>query len=188
MLLARDQLLEANEFSLNQVSHLLPPQSLSYLRILMVEMVDLHIRKAAGYSGLDTNDTWTNFRRAERLGIPAWQGVLVRKLDKTSRVENMVRDRRNNQLGPSEGLRQELIDDASYDLICISILDESTPGVRTVSPVKNPGAHDVCCVCFFNYAEVKRSGNKYHVWCYDMHLRAHNPPPETLVKKNRSRE
>lgn len=54
--------------------------------------------------------------------------------------------------------------------------------------IKDPDSKDVCCICFFNYAEIKRSGNKYHVGCYDSHLRTHSPPPEYLVKKNRSKE
>lgn len=97
---------------------------MAYLKLLMVEMVELHIRKAAGYSGIQTTDTWKNFRRSERLGIPSWLGVLIRKGDKESRYANIAADAENNQLGPEEGLRRELIDDSAYGLIAVCLLDE----------------------------------------------------------------
>jgi hypothetical protein len=126
MLKALQILLRGNEATLQKVSHLLPPQSLSYLRLLMVEMTDLHLRKAAGYSGLKTQDTWTNFRKAERLGATPLLGVLIRKGDKEARYANLYADAQNNQLGPDESLRRELIDDAAYGLISVCLLDETT--------------------------------------------------------------
>lgn len=133
MLEALQQLLMANEKTLRQVSQLLPPQSLSYLSLMMLEMVELHLKKAAGYSGLDTPDTWRNFRRSENLGIPPVLGVLNRKGDKVSRYENLVRDSRNDQLG-NESLRTTLRDDAAYALIAICLQDE----IPSVSDKGNP--------------------------------------------------
>ena len=49
-------------------------------------------------------------------------------------------------------------------------------------------AKDFCCICHFNYPELKWEGNKYHQWCYEMHMKTHNPPPEYLVKQNRSKD
>lgn len=54
--------------------------------------------------------------------------------------------------------------------------------------IDKPRRKDFCCICFFNYPELKRDGNKYHEWCYRMHISSHNPPPESLVKMNRSKE
>jgi len=130
MLEALRMLLKGNSQLLKEVSHLLPPQSLSYLNLLMVEMVDLHVRKAAGYSGLDTQDTWKNFRNAERLGKTPLEGVLIRKGDKESRYAQLFRDSQNNMLGPDESLRRELIDDSAYGLIAVCLIDEGTPGIR----------------------------------------------------------
>jgi len=126
MLKALEILLTENNKLLNLVSPLLPPQSLSYLNLLMVEMVDLHVRKAAGYSGLDTKDTWKNFRNAERLGKTPLEGVLIRKGDKESRYAQLFKDSENNMLGPDESLRRELIDDSAYGLIAVCLIDEDT--------------------------------------------------------------
>lgn len=123
MLEARRLLEKLNGETLEAVKSLLPPQSQSYLRLLMLEMVTLHLNKAAGYSGLKTTDTWRNFRRAERLGVPAWKAVLVRKGDKVSRYENLALDLRNDQL-QNESLRDTLIDDAAYALIAVDLIDE----------------------------------------------------------------
>jgi hypothetical protein len=137
MLQAMEYLLVANGESLKSVSHLLPSQSLSYLSLLMLEMVELHIKKAAGYSGLETPDTWRNFRTAEEVGVPAWRGVLIRKLDKVSRVKNLARDESNDQLG-NESLRTTLRDDSAYDLIAICLLDEAADKAGTLDPSKDP--------------------------------------------------
>lgn len=133
MLQAMHQLLIRNEQSLREVSHLLPPQSLSYLRLLMVEMVELHLKKAAGYSGLETTDTWKNFRKAEELGIPTWKAVLARKQDKVSRYTNLARDLRNDQL-QDESLRDTLRDDSAYGLIAICLLDEGDSVAESHAP------------------------------------------------------
>jgi len=126
MMEALERLMVTNGAALRLVSHLLPPQSLSYLRILMVEMVELHIQKAAGYSGLDTKDTWKNFRSAERLGKTALDSVLIRKGDKEARYANLYRDSQNDLINDKDDdLRRTLIDDAAYGLISVCLLDEA---------------------------------------------------------------
>ena len=129
MIQAMDHLLDRNLQTLKEVKHLLPPQSLSYLSLLMLEMVELHLKKAAGYSGLETQDTWRNFRGSERIGVPTWLGVLNRKGDKVSRYENLARDASNDLLG-NESLRTTLRDDSAYGLITICLLDEVAAAYR----------------------------------------------------------
>lgn len=92
-----------------------------YLQLLR-EMETLHRAKAAGYSGQDNPDTWSNFREAERLGISPLLGVLVRMGDKYRRIQNLVRDHTNEQVG--ESLRDTLMDLASYSLIAVCLLEE----------------------------------------------------------------
>lgn len=123
MLAALDLLLKNNLQTLQQVSQLVPPQTLAYLSLMMLEEVELHIRKAAGYSGLETPDTWRNFRSSERLGTPAWMAVLIRKGDKEARYANLAKDQANDLLG-NESLRTTLRDDSAYANIAICLLDE----------------------------------------------------------------
>ena len=92
-----------------------------YLQLL-VTMADLHQRKSAGYSGADNPDPWANFRRAERIGVPASTGALVRLLDKVSRVETLVASPQSEQVG--ESIEDTLIDLAAYSLIVVCLRRE----------------------------------------------------------------
>lgn len=102
----------------------LPPQSQMFLKIVMEEMPNLHLRKAAGY-GRKT-DTWANFRGSERLGVPTWKAVLIRIQDKMSRVENLALDPANDLIG--EGLEKEAQDAAAYFVIEQCLLREQSDG------------------------------------------------------------
>jgi hypothetical protein len=89
---------------------------------LLDELRDTHVRKSAGYSGADNPDTWANFRLSQNFGISPFLGCLVRMSDKFARVGNLVKDSRNEQVG--EGIKDTLIDLASYALIAICLLEE----------------------------------------------------------------
>lgn len=91
----------------------------TYLKLLD-EMRDLHIRKAAGY-GSD-GDAWANFRGATAYGVTPLRGCLVRFNDKVIRIQNLLRDPGNDQVG--ESLRDTLMDAAAYALIAICLLEE----------------------------------------------------------------
>lgn len=91
---------------------------------LVEEMLLLHDAKNAGYSGADNPDPWGNFRECEDFGITAYDGVLVRKSDKWSRIKSLRRNPNNERVG--EQLRDTHIDDAAYGLIAVAILDELT--------------------------------------------------------------
>lgn len=89
---------------------------------LLDEMRDTHIRKSAGYSGMDNPDTWANFRQSEGFGVSPFLGCLVRMSDKFIRVQNLVKNAKNDKVG--ESLKDTLIDLASYALIAICLLEE----------------------------------------------------------------
>lgn len=93
----------------------------AYLRLLK-ELEKLHRAKAAGYSGIGAVDTWSNFREAERWGITPFLGCMVRKGDKYRRLQNLIRNPLNEQVG--ESVIDTLMDDAAYDLIGICLLRE----------------------------------------------------------------
>lgn len=90
---------------------------------LLADMADLHRRKSAGYSGADNPDAWHNFRRAERIGVPAHMGALLRMLDKVSRVETLIRDPDSEQVG--EAIEDTLVDLAAYALITVCLRREA---------------------------------------------------------------
>jgi len=84
-------------------------------------MKDLHFKKNAGYSG-DSQDRWANFRMAENFGISAFLGCLVRMSDKFIRIQNLVNNPKNEQVG--ESIKDTLMDLASYALIAYCLLTE----------------------------------------------------------------
>lgn len=89
---------------------------------IIQEMQELHSKKNAGYAGKDNPDPWANFRMAERIGLTAFQGCLTRWGDKVIRVENLVKNSENDQVG--ENLTDTLMDCAAYSLIAVCLLRE----------------------------------------------------------------
>ena len=88
---------------------------------ILGELDNLHTRKEADYGQPDV--TYYNFRKAEALGIPAWQGAFVRLLDKVARGETFIRtgSLRN------ESFVDTLNDLASYAIICRELFEETLP-------------------------------------------------------------
>lgn len=93
---------------------------------LLKDMEDLHRKKNAGYAGKRARDPWKNFRMATRIGLTAFQGCMTRWGDKVVRVENLVADPSNEQVG--ENLEDTLMDLAAYSLIAICLLREDKRG------------------------------------------------------------
>lgn len=91
---------------------------------LLEKMKDLHIKKNAGYSG-DGQDRWANFRMSESFGVSAVLGCLVRMSDKFIRIQNLIKNPKNEQVG--EAITDTLMDLASYALITICLLNETKP-------------------------------------------------------------
>ena len=91
-----------------------------YLQLLD-EMKELHIKKNAGYSG-DSRDRWANFRMAEKFGVSAFLGCLIRMSDKFIRIQNLVKNPNNELVG--ESIKDTLLDLSSYALIAYCLLVE----------------------------------------------------------------
>ncbi len=86
---------------------------------LIREIVALHAKKNHDYA--EAGDPLSNFKRAERLGIAPFMGVLVRMTDKWSRIEELVK----GKTPKNESLRDSLIDNAVYSLLAVLLLDEA---------------------------------------------------------------
>mgnify|MGYP000885747349 CR=1 FL=1 len=93
----------------------------TYLSLLEA-MKELHIKKNRGYSG-ERKDRWANFRMAEGFGVTALQGCLVRMSDKFIRIQNLMQNPENDQVG--EAIEDTLMDLASYALIAICLRKEN---------------------------------------------------------------
>lgn len=89
---------------------------------LLAEVQDVHLAKAAGYSGIDQPDTWANFLEAQAWGVTPLNGCLVRMGDKYRRAQNLRRNPANDQTG--ESIRDTLMDLANYALIAVCLLEE----------------------------------------------------------------
>ena len=92
----------------------------TYLKLLD-EMLELHIKKNAGYSG-DSPDRWANFRLAEAFGVSTFLGVMVRMSDKWIRITNLIKNPPFDQV--EESIDDTLFDLAAYALIAICIRRE----------------------------------------------------------------
>ena len=81
----------------------------------------LHLSKSAGYGCPDGTDPLLNIRRgAEFVGIPAWQGAMVRLSDKVTRLA--VFNKTGNL--PHESVEDTLLDLASYSLLALLLYNE----------------------------------------------------------------
>jgi len=99
---------------------------------LLEEVGLTHRAKAAGYSGSDNPDTWTNFREAEGWGVSPLKGCLVRMGDKYRRVQNLMRNPANDRVG--ESIVDTLMDLANYALIAVCLYEEAHADVPSVWP------------------------------------------------------
>ena len=79
---------------------------------ILDELAELHSCKNHDYAG---EDPLSNFRLAERMGIPAWKGCLVRMSDKISRLWSFAKK------GKLE-VKDESVIDTAKDLAVYSIL------------------------------------------------------------------
>ena len=86
---------------------------------LLDEIAELHSRKNHDYAR--DGEPFSNFNRARSFGVEPWRGVLVRMSDKWSRIEELS----NGKTPKNESLRDSLVDNAVYSLICVLLLDEA---------------------------------------------------------------
>lgn len=115
---------------------------------LLDETRKTHLAKAAGYSGSDNPDTWSNFREATAWGLTPLEGCLVRMGDKYRRVQNLRRNAANDQVG--ESIRDTLMDLANYALIAVCLMQEEAEAAKPKGewPIKDSrgiakNAHEV---------------------------------------------
>jgi len=88
---------------------------------LLQEMADLHSRKNHDYSG--NENPLKNLRECEEIGVPAWKGILVRLIDKWGRLKTYART--GTFEVKDESVKDTLMDNAVYSLLCIIILEET---------------------------------------------------------------
>jgi hypothetical protein len=91
----------------------------AYLQLLD-QMSKLHLAKNAGYGS--KHDAWSNFRLSEAWGVPAYLGCLIRMSDKYQRLQNLLADPSNEQVG--ESLVDTAMDLAAYALIFVCLWNE----------------------------------------------------------------
>lgn len=87
---------------------------------LLKKMAMLHSDKNSDYA--TDEEPLSNLRRCERINIPAWKGVVVRLEDKWDRIERLVLKPPNVK---SESIKDTLMDNAVYSLLCIILIEES---------------------------------------------------------------
>ena len=91
----------------------------AYLQLLD-EMSKMHLAKNAGYGS--QHDAWSNFRSSEGWGVPAYIGCLIRMSDKYQRMQNLIADPSNDQVG--ESIIDTAMDLAAYALIFVCLWRE----------------------------------------------------------------
>lgn len=89
----------------------------SQFKEILNEMAELHDKKRADYA---SGDPFGNFREAERIGLSAFMGTIVRIQDKYSRICNIVREGSHEVV--DETLEDTLIDLANYAVIALALL------------------------------------------------------------------
>ncbi|NBV34935.1 MAG: hypothetical protein EBR81_14385 [Proteobacteria bacterium] len=80
-------------------------------RRFLAKMLETHVKKAADYGSRE--DIFANCRGSEPLGIPAWQGVVVRMGDKMARLHTAAREGK---------LSNESVEDAFLDLANYAVI------------------------------------------------------------------
>ncbi len=92
---------------------------------LVVELIELTNLKNKGYNGEGRRDG--SFRECERMGLLAWEGLMVRMGDKISRMYNLARNHKDSSYDDArqlESLKDTLMDLANYALFCVTFLEE----------------------------------------------------------------
>jgi len=87
-------------------------------KALLSEIDSLHDKKSADYG--NTGDPLANVRASVDWGIPAWIGTLIRASDKIRRLQSFAK---TGTLA-NEGVRDSLLDLASYALIALVLFEE----------------------------------------------------------------
>lgn len=89
--------------------------------LLLEELANLHSSKNHDYA-TDENPL-RNLKSCEKMGIPAWKGVMVRLTDKWDRISNFVL--KGKLEVSNETVLDTLMDNAVYSLLAIILLEET---------------------------------------------------------------
>jgi hypothetical protein len=87
---------------------------------LIEKMQAIHNAKNSDYAS--DGDPLSNLRMAERFGVPAWKGALIRMSDKWSRLEQLAGGK--EAAVKDESVEDTLLDLANYALLCIVLRQE----------------------------------------------------------------
>lgn len=111
---------------------------------LLDELKELTLKKRAGYS--PGADPFANFRQSALFGVDPLKGILVRVMDKLSRVASLLEDPDNDKIG--ESLRDNLLDAGNYLLIGVAFRDAADEGEYAIPREvieKDSARAQVCC-------------------------------------------
>lgn len=87
---------------------------------LLNEIASLHSKKSHDYT--PAGNPLANFHRAERFGVPAWKGALVRLGDKIGRLEQLA----SGKDPANESMRDTLLDISVYALLALLLVEDAT--------------------------------------------------------------
>lgn len=105
-------------------------QFIDHISNLYTSGVEIIRRKNAGYGKSDS--PFFNFLNSHVVGIDPKQGILVRTIDKISRISRLVEDTNNNQV--SESIHDTIIDAINYLAILDAFITEEEGNVPPATP------------------------------------------------------
>lgn len=83
-------------------------------------------KKNADYAGLD--DPFKNFKNSEVIGISVEQGIMVRLMDKITRISNLLKREREVK---DETIQDTIVDAINYLAILKSWTERNSDGTNT---------------------------------------------------------
>jgi hypothetical protein len=87
---------------------------------LLKQIAQLHSDKNADYA--TDQEPLSNLRACEEINIPAWQGTIVRMMDKWDRIKKLTV--KGKATVENESIKDTLMDNAVYSLLCIILIEE----------------------------------------------------------------
>jgi len=90
------------------------------MRALLDRLWEIHCRKGRDY--VPVGSPASNLRVSEKMGIPAWKGVLLRMNDKVTRLNEFAR----TGFLLNEGVEDSFEDLANYSLLALILFQETT--------------------------------------------------------------
>ena len=91
---------------------------------LLDQLRAMHLAKSADYGTAD--DIFANFHGSTAMGIPPWQGAVLRLTDKVFRIQSFIK----NGTLKNEPLMDSFLDLASYALIAAVLFEEAKDGTK----------------------------------------------------------